>query len=232
MEIYIALILLLVIVVILAFLLGVGTAKSATDAIPIISGSQPGNRSFSKKIPVPPSYNQPEGRVYSYTGWILVKDFTAGYGSRRTILTRRDAPGIYIDATSNALVFAIKTFGTTETILISNIPAMKWIHFALVVDQHSVDIFINGTLRQHHTLGQLPKLDGEEPLEEDEEKDVVKSEGGWDGVIADVNYYSYAVKPAAIKKMSQQQPPDDMIAKPASPQYFDITWYIGRLNSI
>jgi hypothetical protein len=222
MEIYMILLLFLVIVVVLAFFLGVGTAKSATDAIPIISGSQPGNRKFSKKIPLPPSYNQPEGLVYSYAGWILIKDFTVGYGTRRTLLTKGDSPGIYIDATSNALLFTVDTFGSTESILISNIPAMKWIHFAMVVDQHSADIFINGTLRQHHTLGQLPKLNDQE----------IKSEGGWDGVIGNVTYYPYALKPAAIKKLSQEDVPDDMIAEPSVPQYFDITWYIGRLNSI
>lgn len=222
MEIYTGLLIFLAITVIAVFLLTSGTAKSENDSVSIIAGSQPGNRSFTKSVALPPSYNQPEGLVYSYAGWILIKDFTSGYGTRRTLLSKEDSPGIYIDATSNALLFTIDTFGTTESILIGNMPAMKWIHFAVVVDQHSVDIFINGTLRQHHTLGQLPKLN-DKP---------VKSEGGWDGVIGNVNYYPYALKPGAIKTLSQQEPPDDMIGKPASPQYFDITWYIGRLNSI
>lgn len=222
MEFYTVVFLFIVTAIVVAVLFMGGSSKSDMDAVSIISGSQPGNRSFSKTIALPPSYNQPEGLVYSYAGWILVKDFTVGYGTRRTLLSKKDSPGIYIDATSNALLFTIDTFGTMESILISNIPAMKWIHFALVVNQHSVDIFINGTLRQHHTLGQLPKLNNEP----------IKSEGSWDGVIGNVNYYPYALKPGAIKIMSQQEPPDDMIGKPATPQYFDITWYIGRLNSI
>jgi len=222
MEFYTIAFLFIVVAAVITMIVLGGSAKSDTDPVPIIAGSHPGNRKFSKNIALPPSYNQPEGLVYSYAGWILVKDFTAGYGTRRTLLSKKDSPGIYIDATSNALLFTIDTFGSTESILIPNIPAMKWIHFALVVDQHSVDIFINGTLRQHHTLGQLPKLNNEP----------VKTEGGWDGVIGNVNYYPYALKAGVIKNMSQQEPPDDMIGKPSSPQYFDITWYIGRLNSI
>ena len=116
---------------------------------------------------------------------------------------------------------SVKTFGTTETILIPSVPAMKWMHFALVVDQQSVDIYINGTLRQHHTLGQLPKQN-DAPI---------KIGPGWNGVIADLTYYSRSLKHTEIKRMSKEPVPDDLQRSPAAPQYFDISWYIGRLYS-
>jgi hypothetical protein len=211
-----------VVLLIVFFTLSAVFGSIGTDNATIVSGSYPGFKQYTERAVLPDALNQPEGRVYSYSGWILVKDFTVGYGRKRRILSKGDAPGIYLDSTSNSLLFAIKTYGATETILVPNIPAMKWVHFALVVDQQSVEIYINGTLRQHHTLGQLPDL-VDAPL---------IMGPGWDGVLARVKYYAYALKPAEIKALAFDTPPDDLIRKPAAPQYFDISWYIGRLNSM
>lgn len=194
-----------------------------TDAsiVKIVPGSQAGDLERTTSLALPISFNQPEGLTYSYSAWILVKDFGEGYGQRRRIFSKDDAPGLYIDSTSNSFIVAVNTFGTKETILIPSIPAMKWIHFALVVDQQSVDIYINGTLRQHHTLGQLPKQN-EAPI---------KTGGGWNGVLADLTYYSRSLKHTEIKRLSKEPVPDDLQREPAAPQYFDISWYIGRLYS-
>lgn len=192
------------------------------DAIKIVAGSYPGDKENTYSNVLPRSFNQPEGAVYSYTGWILIKDFESGYGTRRRILSKDDSPGIFISATTNDLIFAIKTYGSTETIVIPNIPAMKWIHFGLVVDQDSVDVYINGTLRQHHTLAQLPKQD-DAPI---------KMGDKWNGVLGNVTYYPRALSYETIKSMSKDQPPSDLYRKPGKPQYFDISWYIGRLNSV
>jgi hypothetical protein len=192
------------------------------DRVTIVNGSQPGDTPVTRSIVLPASFNQPQGAVYSYTGWILVKDFTVGYGERRNILSKGDAPGIYLDSTSNSLVFAVKTYGTTETILVPGISAMKWIHFAMVVDQSSVDIYINGTLRQHHTLGQLP----------DQTDDPIVMGPGWSGVLARVNYFPRAVSVQEIRKDASAPLPDSMERTVSGPNYFDMSWYIGRLNSI
>jgi hypothetical protein len=197
------------------------TTTVDSSTVPIILGSHPGSVEKTQSLALPISFNQPEGLTYSYSAWILVNDFGEGYGMRRRIFSRDDSPGLYIDSTSNSFVVAIKTFGTTETILIPSVPAMKWLHFALVVDQQSVDIYINGILRQHHTLGQLPKQ-VEEPI---------RMGPGWDGVLGDLTYYSRSLSHIEIKRMSKDKVPNDLQRKPAPPQYFDISWYIGRLYS-
>lgn len=196
-------------------------AKSPDDRTVLFANSIPGDTQQSYAGALPKSYNQPEGITYSYAAWILVKDFTKGYGTKRRIFSKGDAPGLYLDSTSNSLMVAVKTFSTTETILIPDIPAMKWIHFALVVNQQAVDIYINGMLRQHHTLGQLPQQNDE----------LVTVGPGWDGVLARVYYYSRSISSAEIKKLVAETPPDDLERKPSGPQYFDITWYVGRLYS-
>jgi hypothetical protein len=118
---------------------------------------------------------------------------------------------------------AINTFSdATETILISNMPAGKWIHFAIVVDQDSVDVYINGIIRQHHTLLQLPK----------QNDDPVTMGGatssGWDGVLANLQYTPRSLSAGEVATMTLTVPTDDLTVKPSSGQYFDMSWYTGR----
>lgn len=192
-----------------------------TDAQTLLSGSR--SSIAQNRIPavLNPSFNEPGGRVYSYTMWILVKDFTFGYGRQRTIMDKGNAPGVFLDSTSNSLIVRVKTYGMTESVLIPNIPAMKWLHLAIVVDQNAVDIYINGTLRQHHTLSQLPDLTD----------DPVIIGSGWNGVVGNVVYYPRVLSYAEVSTMSQEAPPPDLQPKIGTPNYFDITWYTGRLNS-
>ena len=106
-----------------------GSFSKSTDAIDILTGSISGKE--LKTVPgdkIDRSFNQKEGATFTYTGWILVKDFTYNYGRRRVIFTKDDCPGLYLDTTSNSMLVVIKTFADTpETILISSIPASKWI---------------------------------------------------------------------------------------------------------
>lgn len=211
----------IVILGLVVFLMWFAVAPPGDDRYAIFSGSKPSDLNESFPVSLPRSFNQPEGLTYSYTAWVLVKDFTTGYGQRRRIFSKGDSPGLYIDSTSNALIVAVNTFGTTETILIPNIPAMKWMHFALVVDQHSVDIYINGILRKHHTLSQLPKLN-----------DTAVAIGGpWNGVLARLTYFARSLNYMEVKTMMNEELPSDLERKAAGPNYFDISWYIGRLYS-
>jgi hypothetical protein len=201
-----------------------GNPTKTTDAIDILTGSISGKE--SKTIDgnkLSRSFNQKEGATFTYTGWILVKDFTYNYGQKRLIFTKGDCPGMYLDTTSNSLLVVIKTFAdTSETILISNLPSNKWIHFALVVDQDSVDIYINGVVRQHHTLLQLPK--------QNEKGVLIGSTGrvGWDGVLADLQYTPRSLSAGEVAALTANVPKNDLTVPPSGPQYFDLSWYIGR----
>lgn len=197
-------------------------AEGASDSVILIPDLQAGTFSTTRSTAsVAPSMNEPQGRVYSYSAWLLFKDFTQGYGTRRTVFSKGDAPGLYLDGTSNSILVAVKTYATTETILIPNIPAMKWIHFAMVVDQQAVDIYINGTLRQHHTLTQLPDLT-DDPL---------TTGPGWNGYIGSLVYYRRALSYNEISKLAAQDPPVLPEEQVGRNGYFDMTWYVGRLNS-
>lgn len=213
---------LVVVLAVLVYLVVYGNPTSVPGSeISILKGSVRGDVERTEGILLPTSYNEPQGLTYSYACWVLVKDFTTGYGKRRRIFSKDESPGLFLDSTSNGLLVSINTFGAKETILIQNIPAQKWIHVALVVDQHAVDVYINGMLREHKTLNQLPKQN-DAPI---------KIGGGWNGVLARLSYWARSLSAEEVKKLAHAPLPDDLDRKPAGPQYFDITWYIGRLYS-
>jgi hypothetical protein len=211
-----------VVIIVGALLYYLFTPSGSVDDIPVIPDLQSGLFSTTRSGgAMLPSFNQPKGRVYSYSGWLVIKDFTQGYGERRTIFSKGEAPALYLDGTSNSLIVAIKTYSMTETILIPNIPAMKWIHFAIVVDQQAVDVYINGTLRQHHTLTQLPDIT----------EDALTTGSGWNGYVGNVYYHRRALSYNDVAEMAAKEPPPFPENEVGKNGYFDITWYIGRLNS-
>ena len=199
-------------------------SKKSTDAIDLLVGSISGKELKTVSgDKLSRSFNQKEGATFTYSGWILVKDFTYNYGRKRVIFTKDDCPGLYLDTTSNSLLVVIKTYSDTpETILISNITANKWIHFAIVVDQDSVDIYINGVVRQHHTLLQLPK--------QNDSAITIGSNGagGWEGVLAELQYTPRSLSAGEVATLTAYVPKNDLTVPPSGPQYYDLTWYVGR----
>lgn len=196
------------------------SSKKTTDAVDIYSGSVSGKEQKTYSAALPRSFNQSQGATFTYTGWILVNDFTFNYGKKRAIFSKGDCPGLYLDTTSNSLLVVIKTYGADETILISNIPAKKWIHFAIVVDQDAVDIYINGILRQHHSLSQLPKQNDKEVT--------IGDNFGWEGVLSNLQYTPRSLSAGEVSALTGAVPADDLHTPPAGPGYFDMTWYVGR----
>jgi hypothetical protein len=210
----------LTIVGVIVWVFVAGSKGDATQTV-LQWGSTSGKTEKVSAAPLARSFNQPEGITFSYASWLLVNDFTVNYGKKRLIFSKGDCPGVYLDTTSNAIMTVIDTYGSPESVLISNIPARKWIHYALVVNQYSVDIYINGVLSQHHTLGQLPK-------QNDSSVVMGSNETGWDGVISNLVYYTRSLSASEVDAMSRTPPTDDLSRPPATPQYFDMSWYTGR----
>lgn len=196
--------------------------ETKTGEMTLLAGSQPGNARKVLNVALPRSFNQKEGLIFSYACWILVKDFQTGYGEERTLFSKNNAPGVFLDATSNSILAKIATFDDgVETLVVPNIPALKWIHFALVVDQDSADVYINGTLREHRSMSRVPK----------QNEDAIVLGPGWNGVLARLSYWPRALTGVEVGLLAKQPIPDDLMGRPAAPQYFDLSWYIGRFYS-
>lgn len=191
----------------------------------IIKGSHNAKQALKVPALLPRSFNEDEGIEFSFSTWILIRDFDFNFGNKRILFKRGECPAVYLDSTSNTILVEVDTFGAKETVSIPNIPASKWVHLAIVINQYSLNVYVNGRLFQYHTLSQLP----EQP-DLTTETIVADSSGAWDGVISDLRYYNRALDAPDIAKLAKQVPSDDLYRPPAGPQYFDMRWYTGRLS--
>lgn len=184
-----------------------------------------GRKEFTSKQAIPKSLDQPEGLTFSYTCWVKIDDFSYRLGQQKVVFTKgpveNPCPALLVDSNTNTLLVKLQTYGATEVIPIPNIPAKKWIHVAIAVDQDSVDVYINGTLFIHHTLVNVPKQNTSSVQ--------IGQGGGFDGKVSNLEYYSYFMRPADVQKSMATRPtvdPND-IGGP-TPPYFDMSWWVGR----
>ena len=198
----------------------VASRASVTDptTVAIQGGTQSGKATYTSTSTLPRSENQAEGATFSFDGWFEVNDFTYGTGTQRTIFKRGDCPGLYLASQSGSILVVVNTYGATESILIDNIPAQKWIHIAIVVTQYTVDVYINGLLRRHHTLTQLPK-------QVDAHTQIGDSTHGFDGQVGGLTYYARALSASEVSTHAARSAPASLKQAPPSGQYLALDWY-------
>lgn len=186
-----------------------------------------GKSSSDSNMSLPESFNQEKGITFSYSCWVRIDDFTYRPGVQKVIFTKgptdlsSSCPSLLIDGNSNTLLVKLDTYGSTEIVPISNIPAKKWLHVAIVVEQKSVDVYINGVLHTHHSIVQMPR----------QNSGTVHTgvNGGFEGKLANLVYYNYFLNPTDIPALMKNPPQADPADTTASmPPYFDISWWIGR----
>jgi hypothetical protein len=221
MEFFVALIVCIIVTFCVYFFLK--QPASSTSTVTITSG-QDGKvaNDFTNVISV--SKNQGE-LTFSYAGWIQIDDFTYRFGERKTVFSKgaddlsSTCPALVLDANTNSFLVILDTYGTQEIIPISNIPAKKWIHVGIAVNQDAVDVYINGVLYMHHSLAQIPR----------QNTDTVHTGvgGGFDGKIALLEYHPSFLGPSDMMASMQTSPSpshEDKSIGPLPP-YFDISWW-------
>jgi hypothetical protein len=186
-----------------------------------------GKSSFDSNVALPESLNQDKGITFSYSCWVRIDDFTYRPGVQKVIFTKGPTdlssacPSLLIDGNSNTLLVKMDTFGSTEIVPISNIPAKKWLHVAIVVEQEAINIYINGILHTHHSIVQLPR----------QNSGTVHTgvNGGFEGKLSNLIYYNYYLAPTDIPALMKNPPQTDPADGVSSmPPYFDISWWTGR----
>lgn len=217
-----------IVIVIAVYFYFKNTSGGSTNQTPVIGSAADGRKEINSQIILPESLNDQKGLTFSYTCWLRFDDFSYRYGEEKVIFIKGSAdlssmcPGVFVDANTNSIITKLDTFGSREVIPISNIPAKKWIHYALVVDQDSVDIYINGTLKTHQSLSQLPRQNSGTVH--------VGVGGGFDGKISDLQYYNYFLTSDQVQSLvgSPPTPSQEDSTSTPTPPYFDISWWIGR----
>jgi hypothetical protein len=179
------------------------------------------NKVYQKPLPL--SVNRPAGIEFSYTGWLRIDDFAFRFGVPKVIFVKGSAdlstacPALLIDANTNSLLVKIDTFGAQETISVVSVPAKKWLHIAINVNQEAVDVYINGILYAHHILTQLPKQNSGNVLN--------SPDGGFSGKIVRLEYHPQVLSVSDILARAREAPPTGDEKDQVFPPYFDMSWF-------
>ena len=202
---YILLGIILLIVLVVVIVILVNRAKKNKANVSVLMGAPADafdlkDKSFIVK-------NSDEGLEFSYSVWIYIQDWTRGW---KNIFVKGDktdgagtssarAPGLWLYPDTNALHARINTFASpNEGCDIKNIPLQKWVHIAYILNNRTVDIYIDGKLERSCVLRGVPKLN-DEPVR-------VCDNGGYFGKISNLVYFRYAMKPDEVYKIYASGP--------------------------
>ncbi len=157
-------------------------------------------------------YPSTEGLTQSMSTWIYVKNWETNFGKFKNILwkgkqssdeTARHSPSIWLYPLTNNLkvITSVDTTEAVESCDINNIPLMKWVHVCYVLNNRTVDVYINGKLERSCALKGVPKLQ-EDTIYFNYGKDAP----GYDGKIGKTQYFKRALQPNEVANIYNMGP--------------------------
>lgn len=197
------------------------------------------------------SNNERSGIEFSYTFYLNVSPtafrqeyglshiFHKGYPAEFPLL----APGVYMRSDTNTLRVYMNTYKTWNNFVeVENIPVSKWVHIAIVCNESSLEVYVNGNLAK-----KLP-FEGYAPYQNFEDiicfsqrvislkQSIVPSveDNGFNvfgcmaGQLSRLNYFSYALCYAEIQKLMNEGPSSKLQSASSTgnvPPYLDDTWW-------
>jgi hypothetical protein len=196
---------------------GIKNAKRA-----LVISQNPENQSY---IPITKSSGQ-DGIQFTYDFWMLVETFDYKPGQWKHVFHKGSssgypnrAPGVWLHPSDNAIRFYMNSQETIlEYVDVDNIPARKWIHFALVVDDKDMDVYVNGYLKARKKLSSVPKQNTDDFW--------VNMYGGFEGFMSRIRYYSRAIPADEILSNIRKGPGNTSCIDGSDvPAYFDDNWW-------
>lgn len=157
----------------------------------------------NQSIPILRSNNQSDGIEFTWCIWIYINDInTSGTGpqysnifnkgnatyGKNGLATVNNGPGVYLDNQGHQLAVVMNTVDPNnyENILyIKDLPLRKWFHCAIRLENISMDVYINGSIAGRMIMQDVPKQNYENV-------NICKN-GGFNGSIADLQYYDTAL---------------------------------------
>ena len=108
--------------------------------------------------------------TFTISFWIYIVDWSYRIGEQKAILIKGTengnniggnecAPGIWLDRTKNNLIIGTSIIGKqTQQCDVANIPIQKWVHIAYVLDNRTVDGYVDCKLERSCILAGVPQL--------------------------------------------------------------------------
>jgi len=165
---------------------------------PINAFKSSGEPVLEKKVPFPV-----DGLAFSYSLWIYVADWNYNFGNWKNIFLKGTemsrAPGMWLYPKTNSLHARITTTADgNEGCDINNIPLQKWVHIAYILNNRTVDIYIDGKLERSCVLRGVPILNNNSVS--------VANDGGFYGQIAKMQYFTRALIPSEVSEIYSEGP--------------------------
>ena len=197
------------------------------------------------------SNNQSGGIEFTWTIWLYIdslptssdkalhvfnkgnKEYAEG-SVKNGIATVNNAPGLYINKSSDASTGAIKFLMDTLKlanggspqepidITIKNIPIQKWFHLALRLKNYNLDCYMNGMLQKSVPFNNnVPKQNYDDVH--------IHQNGGFGGKTSNLRYYDYALSAndiSAIVNFGPNLTSSSLESKPNNTyDYLALGWY-------
>lgn len=158
-------------------------------------------------IPVPP-----EGQELSVSTWFYMKDFQYKLGQWKNLLWIGQPPqksngsggvsypNISFYPFTNALKLVTSTTNNgQQSCDIQNIPFNKWVNVTYVLNNRTVDVYINGKLERSCVLEGLPLIKNTMYIK-------VAAQGGFYGKIGRTQYFTKALNPNDVLNLYNRGP--------------------------
>jgi hypothetical protein len=215
--IFIIFIILIVIIIISVISWMVSASKKANAANPVIVNDVIDANKARPAFMLPPVTS---GMGQSFSTWIYVKDWNYKFGQYKWILWKGNpntstaastgtgdihSPSLWLYPNTNSLKVVTSTSDTSgvESCDIPNIPLMTWVHIGYVLNNRTVDIYINGKLERSCALKGIPVLSTES-------QPVYMTGGtpdaGFYGKLGKTQYFTKSLLPNDIMNLYQQGP--------------------------
>jgi hypothetical protein len=194
----------------------------------------PQNPAVANAVPILRSVNQSDGIEFTWACWTFIKNlkpdnrykhiFHKGNNkvdSQMGMNFPNNAPGLYIAPHTNNLVVVMNTFDKIkEEIVIEDIPLNKWVCVIIRVENHNLDVYINGVIVKRHVLASVPKQNYGDVY--------VSMNGGYNGYTSDLRYWNRGLNVNEIQGVVDKGPnlkmrEPDMVE--SEPRYFSLRWF-------
>jgi hypothetical protein len=119
-------------------------------------------------------------------------------------------PAVWLSKSSNVLTICLSeypwqpnqtsSYSFAEKFNITNLPLDKWFHLVIVIMDKNMDVYINGNLKLHQELHQMPKWNYGNVY--------FCRKGGFLGNLSRVRYFNYAIAPYQIEQLMNMGPSD------------------------
>jgi hypothetical protein len=144
--------------------------------------------------------NHKNGYGASLSFWLYISDWDHNFNKEKNIF-QKDNLKMYFSGENNDLVLETKVYNSskTERVIYRDVPIQKWLHITVIVDNRTLDLWVNDKLYSSKILTNIPKIDDNQQL-------IVNSNGGFGGYISRFYTYDHILSKKYIQFMASGSP--------------------------